>query len=485
MKVELFVLLFFSSILYSNCETIQECLRAINPAIEVVEKSDANYKYASYQWNLRNITYPRGFIFPNTGEDVKSAYYCLRKLDLKFAVKCGGHCMEKYSFGDVDKWVIDVANLNTVTVNDTTKIAKIGAGSRFRDVIAKLYEQGKRGIPTGSCFSVCISGYTLGGGFSVFSRRFGMMVDNVVAMDVLTANMKIIHINSKSCSNLFWALRGGGGGNFVIVLYFYIQTFDASQSVLTSITPYDGKNEFITIYRQWINYLRTNPPPSVGILLYYENVTTFILQVVIKEDKIEVALAHFEVIRQWFPKINFERDVRILSHYDTMKRIGIPFFSNETVPYYYKTRSFYVRNWNPTEKEYQCLMHAVRAHPYVSLLLEAYGGAINNVPVTYNAFCHRDSIIVFVYGFNVYAGNGKTNEQAIEEALKLEVRLDYFRRLIEPCWDGGESYVNSIDIHEKNWGQRYYGINFERLKEVKRNWDKNDTFKFPQSIPLQ
>ena len=140
------------------------------------------------------------------------------------AARSGGHSYAGYSTPDKGL-VVDLGKLNTITVNpDGT--ADIGAGCRLADVYATLGGQGVC-IPGGSCPSVGIGGLTLGGGIGVLTRLHGLTCDNLIEADIVTADGTLQTVNADNNPDLFWGLRGGGGGNFGIVTRFKFQTFAA------------------------------------------------------------------------------------------------------------------------------------------------------------------------------------------------------------------------------------------------------------------
>ncbi|RWS22381.1 hypothetical protein B4U80_14896 [Leptotrombidium deliense] len=98
----------------SKADQLQECLAEKGSTADTAKVGDNGYDDANFQWNLRKLRNPLGFILVKSTEDVRIAVECLVKLHLKFRVKCGGNSIEKYSFGDNQTWVIDVMHLNSV-----------------------------------------------------------------------------------------------------------------------------------------------------------------------------------------------------------------------------------------------------------------------------------------------------------------------------------------------------------------------------------
>ena len=115
--------------------------------------------------------------------------------------------------------MVDLRKLNQISVNKRGRYATVGAGCQLIDIYRALAAQGVT-VPGGSCPSVGVSGVTLGGGMGLAARNFGMTTDNVLGVQIVTADGKLRQVNPRSGSDLYWALRGGGGGNFGVVTQF-------------------------------------------------------------------------------------------------------------------------------------------------------------------------------------------------------------------------------------------------------------------------
>ncbi|RWS20627.1 FAD-binding protein-like protein, partial [Leptotrombidium deliense] len=417
------------------------------------------------------------YIEVESPQDVKAALYCFQKLKLKFAIKCDGHSMEKYSYSGNDRWIIDMSKMKGIKFNKETMIAEIEAGNRMIDIVTRLWNEGKYGVPVANAFSVGISGYSLGGGFSLFSRRYGMMVDNIVSMDIVTADLKILHIDKDNYSDLFRAIRGAGGLNYAVVTKFYVKAFNASQLLISAVIKYNPKN-IIKLYRQWLQYLQTYPPSSLSTIIVY-NPKSLFLKFVIKEDKLEVALKHLETVKGYFKKLNYERDVRILPFNETFERLAVPWPKQ---PYYYRSTDMFVNKFL-NEKEIEQLAKVLKQFPWLSMLIDSHNGTINTHNKSENCYCHRQSIHGLHYGYEVDVSNGRTIESADEENAVMSVELEKVVSALK-FMDSGESYVNVMYDPNVKYPRRYYCDNFEFLKQMKRKYDAQNVFNHHQSIPL-
>ncbi|RYZ25633.1 MAG: FAD-binding oxidoreductase, partial [Sphingobacteriales bacterium] len=186
--------------------------------------------------------------------DVIAVLAHAQKYNVPITPRCGGHGYAGYS--TTTGIVIDVSPMNTITVGTGT--ATIGAGAKLIDVYDQLTAQGVA-IPTGSCSSVGIAGITLGGGIGIVDRAYGLTCDNLISADVITADGKKITCNESNEPDLFWALRGGGGGNFGVVTSFTFKTHATSDiTTLQASFPLDDLENVMSVWQAWPETLPDN-----------------------------------------------------------------------------------------------------------------------------------------------------------------------------------------------------------------------------------
>lgn len=200
----------------------------------LVRPKDQGYTIAAQTYNSRfDSIKPQAIVRCANVDDVTKALAFVRENKMVVTPRCGGHSFAGYS--TTTGLVIDVGPMNTIKVNDDGT-AKVGAGARLLNVYDQLIMQGVS-IPSGSCPSVGISGVTMGGGIGMFDRQYGLTCDNLIALEVVTADGRLLQCDSTHHDDLFWALRGGGGGNFGVVVSFTFKTHPIQPpiSVLLSI----------------------------------------------------------------------------------------------------------------------------------------------------------------------------------------------------------------------------------------------------------
>src|SRR5580692_6448118 len=190
---------------------------------------------------------PAGIAYCRNPHDVATSLAFVRKYGIPVVARCGGHSYAGWS--STSGLIIDVTRMAGVNVSGST--ATVGAGTRLIDFYNGLAAHG-RAVPGGSCPTVGISGLTLGGGIGVVGRAYGLTCDNVTSMQIVTADGQIRTANAKTNADLFWACRGGGGGNFGVATSFTFTTHPAGQIVLFFLSwPWSQAARVISAWQSW------------------------------------------------------------------------------------------------------------------------------------------------------------------------------------------------------------------------------------------
>jgi FAD/FMN-containing dehydrogenase len=190
---------------------------------DVIQRGESGYAVAHQLFDPRfDDLRPLAVVQCTSAADVATTIRFARRHSLRCRPKAGGHSYVGASTlqGGV---VIDVSRITAASYDAGSKIATIGAGKGLYRVHTALADHG-RTIPTGTCPTVAAAGLTLGGGIGVASRQFGLACDQLEGLTIVTADAKKKTVNASQHPDLFWACRGGGGGNFGIVTSFRFHT---------------------------------------------------------------------------------------------------------------------------------------------------------------------------------------------------------------------------------------------------------------------
>lgn len=193
------------------------------------------YDDARFLLMQRYDKYPALVVQPTGAADVQHAVSFARENSLLLAVKCGGHAAAGTSSCD-HGLQIDLSQLRNVRVDRAAKTARVAGGSLLGELD---YESMAHGLVTtaGTVSHTGVGGLTLGGGFGRLGRRFGMTIDNVLEMDIVTPDGKLHRAGPQENPDLYWALRGGGG-NFGVVTSFLFQLHEMQRDVVTGYFAY-------------------------------------------------------------------------------------------------------------------------------------------------------------------------------------------------------------------------------------------------------
>ena len=207
----------------------------------------SGYDDARFLLQAKYDKYPALIVQPMSAADVQHAVDVARENSLLLAVKCGGHAAAGTS--SCDKGMqIDLSQLRNARVDQSAKTARIAGGSLLGDLD---YEAMAHGLVTtaGTVSHTGVGGLTLGGGFGRLGRRFGMSIDNVLEMDVVTPDGEFRRVGPDTNPDLYWALRGGGG-NFGVVTSFLFQLHPMQRDVVTGYIafPLDQAKQVLRFY---------------------------------------------------------------------------------------------------------------------------------------------------------------------------------------------------------------------------------------------
>jgi FAD/FMN-containing dehydrogenase len=191
----------------------------------VVERGASDYDEARALFNAMIDKHPAAVAYCTDEADVSAAVQFARDRGLRIAVRCGGHNGAGLGSAE-DGLVIDLSSMNEVTVDAAARMARVQGGARFGDVDAAAHEHGLA-VPAGIISTTGVGGLTLGGGVGHLSRGCGLTIDNLVAARVVLADGSIVDADAERESDLFWALRGGGG-NFGVVTQFSFRAHPVS-----------------------------------------------------------------------------------------------------------------------------------------------------------------------------------------------------------------------------------------------------------------
>ncbi|KAL7275672.1 hypothetical protein RUND412_001379 [Rhizina undulata] len=250
--------------------TVFDCLD--ESSVSTILSTNANYSLAIAPFNLRLPWQPAVFTAPETADEVATALKCAKQFGYKVAARGGGHSYAAFGLGGKDgSFIIDVRKFNTISVNQTTGKAKIGAGNRLGNTALGIYEQGERALPHGVCPGVGIAGHALHGGYGFTARMWGIALDKILEIDVVLTNGTITTASYDVNPDLFWALRGAGE-SYGVVTGFTMQTVAAPSSGVKFTYSFNSTvlsvEQRVDIFNSFQEYGNTTAPAELSLRVY-------------------------------------------------------------------------------------------------------------------------------------------------------------------------------------------------------------------------
>jgi FAD/FMN-containing dehydrogenase len=407
-------------------------------------------------------------------EDVQACVSTAAAARAPIAARSGGHSYAGYSTPD-GGLIVDLSGMSSVEVNaDGTAV--IGGGARLIDVYTALAGAG-RCLPAGSCPSVGIAGLTLGGGIGVLSRKYGLTCDRLLSATVVTADGTARTVSASAQPDLFWALRGGGGGNFGIVTSLTFDTVPAPQLTVFQLDfPAGSAPDVLGGWQQWIinmpdelwskcNIIGGSPPSCTVIGCY-----------------VGPAIGLNPLLTDLTQRIgNLQPTSRTVAENDCLN--GMRYFAGCSTK---STGECHDQASGPQwNREAFVGTSRIVAEPVadpgqivsvfdgrrVIVMIDGLRGAVGRVRSADTAFPHRGALATM----QIYLGTSLT-ERAAAVSSMAQMR-DRLTGIV-----GGGAYVNYLDAGMPNWAQAYYGDNLTRLRQVAQRYDPDRLFAFPQAI---
>ena len=155
---------------------------------------------------------------------IQAAIVCAQKQDLQMKIRSGGHDYEGVSYvSEVPFFVLDMFNLRSIHIDMESETAWVQAGATLGELYHRIYEKSKtHGFPAGVCPTVGVGGHFTGGGYGNMMRKYGLSVDNIIDAQLVDVN-GTLHNRASMGEDLFWAIRGGGGASFGVVVSYKIK----------------------------------------------------------------------------------------------------------------------------------------------------------------------------------------------------------------------------------------------------------------------
>jgi hypothetical protein len=423
-------------------------------------------------FNKRLQLTPRVRVVASSAAAVSATILWATNNGLNFAIRSGGHSYE--GFSQSPALVIDVRGMKAIKLSSDKKSVSIGSGAQLGSVYDALASS-HLAIPAGSCFPVGVAGHSLGGGFGLLGRPFGLACDSILSMEVVDATGKILTASAQENPDLFWALRGGGNGNFGVVTNFNFRTSAVNMVAKFAITWTKPVTQAVKIVQAWQQWLENMPSSITGTLHLTKA----------KGGLITVHMAGLSVQSETGLKAELKRLQTLAGAASVASTRTLTFHQAATIfdggepnpdSVLMKAKSDYVTDAMTGQGITTLLEGLVNAPGEIAVLCDTYGGAINKIATDATAFVHRGNTkYVMQYFMQWDSASASNGNIAMMRTLYNSMR---------PFVSGG-CYVNYCDLDlGDGYAKAYWGDNLPRLMKIKAEVDPKNIFKHAQSVPL-
>ena len=440
---------------------------------EIIKPGDANYDEVRKIWNAMIDRRPALIVKVASADDVQAAIKFARENNLDITIRGAGHNIAGNSICN-DGLVIDFSVMKKVRVDAVKKIALVEPGVTLKDFDAEVQKYGLA-TPVGINSTTGIAGLTLGGGFGWLTRKYGFTVDNLLSAEVITVDGKKLRASENENSDLFWAIRGGGG-NFGVVTEFEFKLHAVGPEILGGLLVFPFK-QAKSILEKYRNFIPTTPTEfNVWVVMRKAPPLPFLPEEVHGKDVLVLAMCVAD---------DFDKGEKLI---EKMRGFGDPVGEHIGRMPYVNWQQAFDPLLTPGARNYW------KSHNFVDLkdgaidLMIEYSGKLpssqceifiaylegksNNVSANAMAYPSRD----LKYILNVHGrwDDAKQDKECINWAREFFDATSKFA--------SSGAYVNFMTEEEKERVAKAYGPNYDRLVQIKKKYDPDNLLRYNQNI---
>ena len=454
-------------------------VQALSPRVDgpVLRPGDDGWDEAVLVWNGLVDRTPGLVVQPESAHDVAAAVAFARDHGILLGIKGGGHNIAGTAIPD-GGLLVDMSRMRNVTVDAEAKLAHVEPGCLLQDVDRATQERGLATV-LGFISEVGVGGLTLGGGLGYLTRRFGWTVDNLEEVEIVTADGVVRTANREEHSDLFWAVRGGGG-NFGVVTRFTFRLHEVGPMVYGGLIawPFDRADDVLAAYRKltaeaprelsaWLVLMRAPAEPFVPEEYHGERCCVIVVCYSGDPDAKDEAIAPIREIGD--PAVDLLQEWPY-----TMQQSFLDEGEPKGMRAYWKTEYLAA-----LPEDLLPILRDLAAEcpiPDAQIGLLHLGGALNERDLDDGAVGNRDA--QYAVGVN-----------GLWESEELDARADDFREWVRAGWARvrpfatGGNYVNFQTDDDDQTPADAYGKNYERLRRIKAKYDPDNLFRVNRNIP--
>uniref|UniRef100_A0ACD5V7M4 Uncharacterized protein n=1 Tax=Avena sativa TaxID=4498 RepID=A0ACD5V7M4_AVESA len=443
---------------------------------------------------------PLCIVTPTAACHVQAAVRCGRRQGVRLRVRSGGHDYEGLSYRSVRAevfGVVDLARLRSITVDEHESTAWVDSGATVGELYYAIAKNNSQlAFPAGECPTLGVGGHFSGGGIGMLMRKYGLSVDNVLDAKLVNAEGELLD-RAAMGEEHFWAIRGGGGGSFGIVVSWKIRLVTVPPTVTVFSIAKTVDQGAVDVVTRW-QAVGPSLPDELTMRVKVQGQEAVFLAVYLGTCTSLVA-----TMGRDFPELHMtSADCRPMTYlestalsFTTLAKTGTPeevlLNRSSSLGFSVKGKSDYVRQ--PISRDaWEDIFDWFKKNGSGLIMLEPHGGFIGRVSTAATPYPHRRGVL-YVIQYLVFwpaAINGGTAQTWLDKFY------DFMGRHVTT--NPREAYVNfrDLDIGKntvvddvstfesgKVWGERYFMGNYRRLARVKAAVDPTDYFRNEQSTP--
>jgi len=452
----------------TEIEALRQNLRG-----QICLPDEAGYDESRTLWNAMIDRKPGIVIRCAGAADVIQAVKFSAKHQLLTAVRGGGHNIAGKACCD-DGLMIDLSPMKSVRVDPRNNTARVEAAATLGDFDKEAQAFGLA-TPLGINSTTGVAGLTLGGGFGWLSRKYGLTIDNLIGVDVVTAEGKLLHASENKNPDLFWAIRGGSG-NFGIVTSFEFQLHVIGNQVLSGIVvhPFNQARTLLDKYREYVKSLpdemtcwvvMRKAPPLPFLPEKWHGKEVIIFAACYTGDMLEGEHI-MSPMRAWGEPI---ADV-ISPHSLVVWQSAFDPLLTEGSRNYWKSHDFDALS----DDALDCITNFAGKlpTPETEIFIAHLGGAVNRIAADATAYPHRST--EFVLNVHTRWSDASDDQKCVNWARQFFDQTAVF--------SNGGVYVNFMAEDEAARTNGAYGSNLKRLASIKGKYDPDNLFRVNQNI---
>ncbi|KAL0433995.1 UNVERIFIED_CONTAM: Reticuline oxidase [Sesamum latifolium] len=518
--------IFVCALCHQYVDVLQSCLvdhGVNNFSLYPSSENDRAVYFSLLDFSIQNLRFsdpmtpkPVAIIVPESREQLMDSVVCCRRGAWEIRVRCGGHSYEGSSYvsGDGSPFVvIDMMSLSRVSVDIDSEVAWVEGGATLGQTYYAISEASRvHGFSAGSCPTVGIGGHVAGGGFGLMSRKYGLAADNVVDALLVDADGRLLN-RAEMGEEVFWAIRGGGGGVWGVIHAWKIRLLRVPETVTSFTVSRPGsKRDILKLVDIW-----QHVAPELDDEFYLSafvgaglpGTTSIGISATFKGFYLGRKTEAVSILNQVFPELGIlEDDCKEMSWIESILYFGdlkngssVSSLNDRYLQHknYFKAKSDYVQN--PISRTgLKSAIKILEKQPKGYVILDPYGGEMRRISSESIAFPHRQGNL-FSIQYRV--------EWEEEDNLKSRDYIEWIRGFYDamaPHVSSGPraAYVNYMDFDlgvmellnmsraaacgdavemARTWGEKYFLKNYDRLVRAKTTVDPFNVFRHQQGIP--